>query len=150
MCLAIVALDAHPRFAVVVAANRDEFHARPTTSAHWWSANGTEILAGRDLEAGGTWLGLTRTGRWAFVTNVREGGRRDPRAPSRGFLIPRVLRDRRDPRSALRAVIADAQHYNGFNLMAGDSTVASWGSNRGERGANVGNGVHGLSNAELD
>src|SRR5438270_14081404 len=130
MCLAIVALDAHPRFPVVVAANRDEFHARPTAPAHWWSADGTEILAGRDLEAGGTWLGVTRSGRWAFVTNVREGGRRDLAAPSRGSLVPRVLRDKRDPETALASAIADAQHYNGFNLMAGDVAAACWGSNR--------------------
>src|SRR5205809_7435588 len=136
MCLAIVALNAHPHFAVVVAANRDEYHARPTTAAHWWADEGnTSILAGRDLEAGGTWLGVTREGRWAFVTNVREGGRHDPAAPSRGSLVPRVLRDNRDPQTALASAIADAAHYNGFNLMAGDVATACWGSNRGEQGS---------------
>src|SRR5437762_12242333 len=127
MCLAIVALDAHPRYALVVAANRDEYHARPTAAAHWWIAeDGPEILAGRDLEAGGTWLGVTRSGRWAFVTNVREGGRHDPAAPSRGALVPRVLRDDRNPQTALASAIADAAHYNGFNLMAGDGASACW------------------------
>ncbi|TMH65436.1 MAG: NRDE family protein [Betaproteobacteria bacterium] len=151
MCLAIVALNAHPHFAVVVAANRDEYHARPTTAAHWWADEEyTSILAGRDLEAGGTWLGVTREGRWAFVTNVREGGRHDPAAPSRGSLVPRVLRDNRDPQTALASAIADAAHYNGFNLMAGDVAAACWGSNRGERGCAIAGGVHGLSNARLD
>ncbi|HEY2818373.1 MAG TPA: NRDE family protein [Casimicrobiaceae bacterium] len=152
MCLAIVALDAHPRYALVVAANRDEYHVRPTTAAHWWDDEGVgaPILAGRDLEAGGTWLGVSRAGRWGFVTNVRQGEQRDPRAPSRGLLVPRVLRDRRDPHTALVAAIADASEYNGFNLMAGDIATASWGSNRGERGARLGKGVHGLSNAALD
>ena len=151
MCLAIVALDAHPRYALVVAANRDEYHARPTEAAHWWIAeDGAEILAGRDLEAGGTWLGVTRSGRWAFVTNVRQGTARDLHAPSRGSLVPRVLRDSRDPHSALVAAIADAHHYNGFNLMAGDIDRASWGSNRDERGSPLPSGIHGLSNAQLD
>ena len=151
MCLAIVALNAHPRYALVVAANRDEYHARPTARAHWWSDDEMRrILAGRDLEAGGTWLGVTRSGRWAFVTNVREGGHRDAVAPSRGALVPRVLRDARDPKTALAAAIADAAHYNGFNLMAGDVNMACWGSNRGEKGCAVPPGVHGLSNARLD
>jgi uncharacterized protein with NRDE domain len=151
MCLAIVALNVHPRYALVVAANRDEYHARPTEPAHWWSGDGqTSILAGRDLEAGGTWLGVTRAGRWAFVTNVREGGRHDPAALSRGALVPRVLKDTRDPQTALEAAIADAAHYNGFNLMAGDVASACWGSNRGECGCMLSSGVHGLSNARLD
>jgi len=151
MCLAVVALNAHPRYVLVVAANRDEFHARPTQAAQWWSDNEhVPILAGRDLEAGGTWLGVTRTGCWGFVTNVREGMKRDPHAPSRGELVPRVLRDPRDVHAALVAAIADAHRYNGFNLMAGDIAQASWGSNRGERGAPLSNGVHGLSNAKLD
>ena len=152
MCLAIVALDAHPRYALVVAANRDEYHARPTEAAHWWNDEGAgiPILAGRDLKAGGTWLGVTRSGRWAFVTNVRQGLQRDLRAPSRGLLVPRVLRDANDPHTALVAAIAAASQYNGFNLMAGDVAAASWGSNRGEPGARLGKGVHGLSNAELD
>lgn len=152
MCLAIVALDTHPRYALVVAANRDEYHMRPTEVAHWWHDEGVgdPILAGRDLEAGGTWLGVSRAGRWGFVTNVRQGGQRDPHAPSRGLLVPRVLRDQRDVHTALVAVIANASQYNGFNLMAGDITTASWGSNRGERSACLGKGVHGLSNAALD
>ena len=126
MCLAIVALNVHPRYALVVAANRDEYHARPTAPAQWWTGDGGEVtlLAGRDLEAGGTWLGVTRSGRWGFVTNVREGGHRDAAAPSRGSLVPRVLRDMRDPQTALASAIAGAAHYNGFNLMAGDVASA--------------------------
>jgi uncharacterized protein with NRDE domain len=151
MCLAIVALNVHPRYALVVVANRDEYHARPTASAEWWTGDEqTPLLAGRDLEAGGTWLGVTRSGRWAFVTNVREGGRHDPAAPSRGSLVPRVLRDTRDSQSALSSAIADARDYNGFNLMAGDVASACWGSNRGEKGCSLTRGVHGLSNARLD
>src|SRR5213594_4078165 len=148
MCLAIVAFNAHPHFAVVVAANRDEYHARPTTAAHWWADEEyTSILAGRDLEAGGTWLGVTREGRWAFVTNVREGGRHDPAAPSRGSLVPRVLRDNRDIAIALEATIEDGSRYNGFNLLAGDTAHAAWGSNRYGGAHVLVPGIYGLSNA---
>src|SRR5690242_13398026 len=91
MCLAVLALDTHRDYAVVLAANRDEFHARPTRAAAWWPD--APILAGRDLVAGGTWLGVDRRGRYAFVTNVREPGRHDPSAPTRGTLVPRVLAD---------------------------------------------------------
>src|SRR5882672_5260905 len=120
MCLAVVALDVHPRYAVVVAANRDEFHARPAQRAHWWhDETGASLLAGRDVEHGGTWLGVTRRGRWAFVTNVREPGRHDPRAPSRGALVPAALRDQRPVVNAVEAVVARALACNGFNLLAG-------------------------------
>lgn len=150
MCLAVVALDAHPRYPLVVAANRDEYHARATDPARWWtSAAGTAILAGRDLAAGGTWLGVTRRGRWAFVTNVREPGRHDAQAPSRGALVVRVLDDRRDAATAL----SDAQRvsgYNGFNLIAGDIAHASWGSNRAANTRALTSGIHGISNARLD
>src|SRR5439155_24852527 len=81
MCLALLALAAHPRFAVVIAANRDEYHARPALPAAWWDEG---WLAGRDLTGGGTWLGVTRKGRWAVITNVREPGQHNPNAPSRG------------------------------------------------------------------
>ena len=88
MCLALIALQTHPRYAVVIVANRDEFHARPAAAAGWWDEG---WLAGRDLEAGGTWLGVARDGRYAFLTNVREPQRQRPGAPSRGALVPRVL-----------------------------------------------------------
>ena len=88
------------------------------------------MLAGRDLEAGGTWLGVTRRGRWAFVTNVREAGRHDANAPSRGALVPQLLRDDRSVEAALADVLSHAARYNGFNLLGGDVARAAWGSNR--------------------
>src|SRR6478736_5371216 len=131
MCLAVIAVDAHPRHAVVVAANRDEFHARDTHSAHWWKDNaGFALLAGRDLRQGGTWLGVNRQGRWAFVTNVREPGRNDPHAPSRGALVPLVLRDGRDAGTAVEHIAAQAAAYNGFNLVGGERMSATFASNR--------------------
>ena len=151
MCLAVIALDAHPRFAVVIAANRDEFHARAAERAPWWNDDaGCALLAGRDLAQRGTWLGVNRRGRWAFVTNVREPGRYDPDAPSRGALVPRVLRDRDDSATAVERIVAATHGYNGFNLVGGDASVAMFASNRGPRSQSLPNGVSGLSNAGLD
>ncbi len=151
MCLAVLALDAHPRFALVLAANRDEFHARPALAAAWGThAPFHDILSGRDLAAGGTWLGVHRDGRFAFVTNVRQGTGRDPAARSRGELVPRVLA----PGVRLEEVFAELAHhgqaYNGFNLLAGDAAGARWMSNRDAGARNLAPGVHGLSNATLD
>ena len=151
MCLAVVALDTHPRYAIVVAANRDEFHARPSARAHWWNdAHGRPLLAGRDLEQHGTWLGVARSGRFAFVTNVREPSRHDPRAPSRGALVPAVLRDVRDVRTAVAAVVGASRGYNGFNLVAGEPGAAAFGSNRTVGVEPLAAGIHGVSNARLD
>jgi len=151
MCLAVIALDTHPRYSVVLAANRDEYHARPARAAHWWTdADASPILAGRDLAQGGTWLGLAPDGRFAFVTNVREPGRFDPNAPSRGALVPALLRERRDFTDALAAIVADAQRYNGFNLVAGDASAAAFGSNRAAGIVRLARGIHGVSNAGLD
>ena len=151
MCLAVIALAAHPRFAVVIAANRDEFHARAAERAHWWNDDaGCALLAGRDLAQRGTWLGINRGGRWAFVTNVREPGRHDPAAPSRGALVPRVLRDESSAAAAVERIAASTHGYNGFNLVGGDSRTATFASNRAPRSQPLRAGISGLSNAGLD
>ena len=147
MCLALLALAKHPRYAVVIAANRDEYHARPTAPAHWWDEG---WLAGRDLTAGGTWLGVTRKGRWALVTNVREPGRQDPQAPSRGALVLRLLEDTSPVAQRLQTIAADGNRYNGYNLLAGNAGSAYWGSNRGPLYRSLVPGVYGLSNLQLD
>ena len=147
MCLALIALQAHPRYAVVIAANRDEFHARPAAAAGWWDEG---WLAGRDLEAGGTWLGVARDGRYAFLTNVREPQRQRPAAPSRGALVPRVLAHAGAPNEALEAALVGAADHNGFNLLTGNAHAAHWGSNRAASPMRLAHGVSGLSNASLD
>ena len=147
MCLAVVALDAHPAFALVIAANRDEFHARPAAPAHWWDEG---WLAGRDLAGGGTWLGVTRAGRWALLTNVRDPARFDVQAPSRGALVTRVLADPGAVAAAIPAIVAAGGRHNGFNLLGGDAGDAHWASNRNAGARALGEGIHGLSNDLLD
>ena len=104
MCLALIALDVHPRLALVIAANRDEFHARASAPAHWW-ADGK--LAGLDRVGGGSWFGVDATGRWALVTNYREGVPRDPAAPSRGMLVSRALADTASALECAAAIARD-------------------------------------------
>jgi uncharacterized protein with NRDE domain len=147
MCLALIALDVHPGYVVVLAANRDERHARPATPAAWWREG---WVAGRDLTAGGTWLAVTRAGRYALVTNVREPGFKDTRAPSRGALVTRVVAETRSPAETVSSVIASGAAYNGFNLVAGDLLSSCWGSNRAPGVLMLTAGIHGLSNAALD
>lgn len=149
MCLAAFALNAHPRFPLVIAANRDEFFARPTAPMAWWTAGGVELLAGRDLEAGGTWLGLTRAGRLALLTNVREPGRQVAGAPSRGALVVDWLAGQGEA-PAFAAQLPPG--HNGFNLVTADLARGAWHwvSNRAPAPVALGPGLHGLSNAALD
>lgn len=149
MCLVALAVDAHPRYALVLAANRDEYHARPAAPASWGrDGEFRDVLAGRDLLAGGTWLGVRRDGRFALVTNVRDGKAQDPVSRSRGELVPLVLGGDASIDDAMRAI--DGKRYNGFNLVAGDARGFSWISNRGGALRHIDRGVHGLSNALLD
>lgn len=145
MCLAAVALDAHPRYALAIAANRDEFHARAARPAHWWDEG---WLAGRDLAAGGTWFGVRRDGRWALVTNVREPGRKDAAAASRGGLVTGALQAPTVDDFVSRLEV-DGARYNGYNLLAGDVGAARWSSNRRDGAQALGRGVWALSNAAL-
>lgn len=154
MCLVAIAIDdgARARFPFVVAANRDEFRDRPSEALHWWSPHEGRppILAGRDVSGGGTWLGVDAEGRFALLTNVRDPGRHDPAAPSRGAIVPLWLRGDLD-RDAFVACIADAGH-NGFNVVAGDFARGEcfWTDNRGSAPRRLERGVWGLSNAGLD
>jgi uncharacterized protein with NRDE domain len=147
MCLALVALHAHPRYRVLVAANRDEFHARAAERADWWPEG---VLAGRDLAAGGTWLGVTRPGRWALITNYREPGRNDPTAPSRGKLVIDALRTSVATLPTAAAAALDRRRHNGFNLLVGDADGAVYASNRASGAVRLAPGIHGLSNHLLD
>jgi len=149
MCLIVFAWKAHPDFPLVVAANRDEFHARPTAAAGFWDDR-PGILAGRDLEGMGTWLGVTRSGRFAAVTNYRDAASVPREAASRGLLASRYLESEAAPDAFAAAVAADGTAYRGFNFLAGDREEMWWVSNRGGHALRLKPGVHGLSNHLLD
>ena len=149
MCLIFIAYRHHPRYPLVVAANRDEFYARPTAPAAFWSDH-PELLAGRDLESGGSWLGVTCSGRFAAVTNYREGGKARSVAPSRGHLVIDFLLGADTPPEYLQRVSARGAEYNGFNLLAGDVDSLGWYSNRAEGTKTLNPGVYALSNHLLD
>jgi uncharacterized protein with NRDE domain len=150
MCLLVLAWRVHPRYRLVVAANRDEFHERPAAALAKWPAPG-QILAGRDLRANGTWLGLDAARRFGVVTNYRELQRPRADAPSRGELIPRYLRAASGPQEYLAALADRAAEYSGFNLLLSDADSLWYGSNRATPFARaLAPGVHGLSNESLD
>lgn len=150
MCLVVLAWQAHARYRLVVAANRDEFHERPTAPLSKWPAP-DEILAGRDLRAQGTWLGLDRRRRFGVITNFRELQRPQPQAPSRGALIPRFLHHAGDTRIFLSALESQAAAYAGFNLLLTDDDSLWYASNRATGFARaLPPGVYGLSNEFLD
>ena len=148
MCLIVLAWRVHPSFPLVVAANRDEFHARPAAAASFWSDR-PGILAGRDLEALGTWMGVSRAGRFAAVTNYR--GAREPRAAeSRGALVSRFLADGPAPAEYMAGLRENAALYSGFNLLAADRNDLWWISNRDGAPRALVPGIYGLGNLLLD
>lgn len=150
MCLIVLAWKVHPIYRMVVAANRDEFFARPTAPAAFW-ADTPQVLAGRDLEAGGTWLGVSRSQRFAALTNFREGGRQIAGARSRGALVTDFLLGDETPLAYLKRVASSSTAYNGFNLIAADSRELAYYANRGG-GQPVAllPGIYGMSNHLLD
>ena len=152
MCLVAFALDQSSRFPFVLAANRDEFYDRPAARLGWWEPEdgGPAILAGRDLHAGGTWLGLTAQGRLGLVTNVRDPGSMDPQAPSRGQIVPQWLKG--DLSMSLLWPRLAMTGYNGFNLLALDFAQGEcfWVNNRKLYPERLQRGVFGLSNALLN
>lgn len=149
MCLIAFAWKAHPDYPLIVAANRDEWRARPTEPAAWWT-DAPSILAGRDLEAGGTWLGVTSTSRFAALTNFRDPSNRKADAPSRGLLVRDYLAGSQAPREFLSALRESASRYQGFNLLVGDRESLFYFSSRIGEILPVSPGVHALSNHTLD
>lgn len=146
MCLIVVGWRVHPKYPLVVAANRDEAHARPSTTIARWPA-APQVIGGRDLEAGGTWLGITDTGRFAAVTNVREPGQ-PPGRYSRGQLTRDFLCGDQAALPYLQQLTG--ADYAGFNLLVGDGEQLAYFSNRGGPPQTLAPGVYGLSNRLLD
>lgn len=149
MCLILLAWRAHPDFPLVFAGNRDEAYERPSAAAGFW-ADDPDVFGGRDLEKGGTWLGITRTGRLAAVTNYRTGRAPKTAPRSRGELAAAFLRGNDEPRAYLDRTAPRASDYGAFSLIVSDLERMHWLSNRGQGIGEITPGVHGLSNHLLD
>ncbi len=150
MCLILLAWRSHPDYPLVFAGNRDERYGRPTAAADFWKDD-PEIYGGRDLELGGTWLGLRRSGRFAAITNYRDGPAKKPAPRSRGELTANFLRGQDGPAAYMnRVATADGCLYGGYTLLAGDRERLYGLSNRGGGVEELPPGVHGLSNHLLN
>lgn len=147
MCLLVLAIGQSTRYPLVVAANRDEFHARPTQNAVWWPDK-PDIVGGRDLQAGGTWLALHRSGRFATVTNYRDAEPVSQKFRSRGHLVTEFLESDLAPLDYLKTI--DGPSYAGFNLIVSDAEKTAYLSNRAAKLRELPAGLYGLSNALLD
>ena len=148
MCLILFAYQWHADYPLIAIANRDEYYARPSRDAHWWED--TDIFAGRDLEAGGTWLGVNRRGQFAAVTNVREPGGMQAGKRTRGDLTRDFLKRNDDAEVYLQQLAQHDQDYAGFNLLLGDVTGMWFYSNRESQIRRIEAGVYGVSNGRFD
>ncbi|MES2538810.1 MAG: NRDE family protein [Pseudomonadota bacterium] len=154
MCLIVLAWQVIPGMPLIAAANRDEFYDRPAAPAAWWDDH-PDVFAGRDLEGGGTWLGVSRDGRFAALTNIRApSGKLPGLPPSRGALVADYLSGRATAGEYVAGLAGTGHQYNGFNLLVGDSEQLIWYSNgknvEVRSGQPLAPGVYGLSNAQLD
>ncbi|MGB0467277.1 MAG: NRDE family protein [Pontibacterium sp.] len=149
MCLITFAYRSHPVYSLILLANRDEFYQRPTQAMMFWQDQ-PDILAGRDLEQGGTWLGLNRNGQFATVTNFRDGRQPPSGLKSRGNLTARFLSNKLTADAYLQELMPDQANFNAFNLLLGDEQGLYYCSNQGATPQSLCPGVYGLSNALLD
>ena len=147
MCLVLVAFKSDDDYPLIVAANRDEFHARPAQKADWWSDN-KNVLGGRDLQAGGTWLAVHRHGRFAAVTNFRDADTKARLKHTRGHLVTGFLQSEASPLEYIQSI--RREDYAGFNLLVSDGGALAYLSNRSEEGGELAPGIYGLGNATLD
>src|SRR6478672_1245170 len=153
MCLIVFAWHIIPGMPLIAAGNRDEFHDRPALPADWWTDQ-PQIYAGRDLRGGGTWMGISRDGRFAAITNIRAPEHKRDGTPTRGALVADYLSSDLDAHTYVREIASRAHRYNGFNLLVGDAHQLIWFSNGDEQdernGQPLAPGVYGLSNGALD
>lgn len=147
MCLITFSWNQHPKYKLILVANRDEYFKRPSQSLHQWESG---IYAGKDLKAGGTWMGFHPSGRFAALTNFRDMSREAPRERSRGELVAGFLESKQDPLSYLQGIEPYKNEYNGFNLLVADKNKLYILSNYGQGIQEVGSGVHAISNAFLN
>ena len=149
MCLILFSYQQHPEYPLVLAANRDEFYNRPTRRAQFWDEH-PDLLAGQDLDQGGTWLGVTRQGRIAAITNIRNPAAVKLSGSSRGELTREFLTGEEPPADYLKKITGVKKQYNGFNLIAGTIDNLYYLSSRSTAPNQLDPGLYGLSNAELD
>lgn len=147
MCLAVIAWYPNTDIPLTVVANRDEFRARPTQAMHWWPE---EILAGKDLQAGGTWLGFNKRQRFALLTNIRPGYIGVTRPKSRGDLVTQFLTTDLGIAEFQKQVVSTIDQYAGFNLILGDGEQLFWFSSDVPEGKPLTPGIYGLSNDSLN
>jgi uncharacterized protein with NRDE domain len=148
MCLIAFAYNVHPSYRIILAANRDEFYERPSSPADFWRDK-PQVLAGRDLKEGGTWMGVTRNGKFAAVTDYRDPSTFKSNAPSRGGLVSRYISGNQNANDYLEKISKQTDKYNGFNLVLGDQDDLFIFSNRGEK-QKLKPGIYGLSNHLLN
>ncbi len=149
MCLLLVAYKTNPNYKLIVAANRDEFYDRPAKPAHFWDEH-PSLLAGKDLEAGGTWMGITREGNFAGITNYRDMSAIKKDAPTRGELVTNFLLNNHDPLEFGKFLQNSSGAYNGFNLIFGNDEGLYYFSNQTNKLIKLTPGIYGLSNHLLD
>ena len=149
LCVAFVAWQAHPQWPLVVVGNRDEAFERPSDPAHWW-ADEEGVFGGRDMRHGGTWLGVTREGRWSLVTNFRDVAAFESQGRSRGELVRHFLTSEQPPAKWVEGLALRAHTYNTYNVLVGDAGGVVYHGDRAPGPQALPSGVHGLSNALLN
>jgi uncharacterized protein with NRDE domain len=149
MCLVLFAYHVHPIYKLIVAANRDEFYQRPTAPVHFWEDD-SEILAGRDLEKMGTWMGVTKSGRFAALTNYRDPKEVTEGKGSRGELVANALQYKGDIKECMESLVRNNGWYPGYNLLAGDGDELYYYSNVGQELKKMTPGIYGVSNHLLN
>ena len=149
MCLILFAYQVHPVYKLIVAANRDEFLGRPTAPIHYWEDR-PDILAGRDLEKMGTWMGVATTGRFAALTNYRDPKEVTEGKRSRGELVADALKHKGNVKDYMQSLVEKKDRYPGYNLLTGDRTDLYYYSNKGQGLQKVGPGIYGVSNHLLN
>ncbi len=149
MCLVFLSYNQHPKYPLIIVANRDEFFDRPALPLDYWPEN-NNLLAGKDLTGGGTWFGVTKTGYFAMLTNYRDMANIKTTAPTRGKLVSDYLAGEFDPSTYLQALNSSANQYNGYNIILGTLDNPWYYSNQNNKLYQLGTGLYGLSNALLD
>ena len=149
MCLVVFAHNVHPKYRLILMANRDEFYDRPTAKAQWWSVDSVSILGGKDLKAGGTWMAIDKKGRIASVTNYRDPKRFQTTAATRGDLTIDFLKNKNSSLLHCQDLLKKSDSYNGFNLLLIEKESV-YLNNYEKKIKKINMGVYGLSNALLD